>query len=74
MLRQLDDFAHLEAPHPATFNPGITQPEKETIRTLSQPEIHSSRAQRQSTVKEEVVVIRHAMGLNTSAQRVGMAL
>ena len=74
MLRQLDVFAHLEAPHPATFNLGITQPEKETIRTLSQPEIHSSRAQRQSTVLGEIAAIHCVMGLNTIAQRVVMAL
>ena len=74
MQHQLDVFVRLEAPQPVTFNPVITQPVKETTRTLSKPEIQSSRAQRQSTVKEEVVVIRHAMGLNTSAQRVGMAL
>ena len=35
MLRQLDVFAHLEAPHPATFNPGITQPEKETMNPVA---------------------------------------
>ena len=74
MQHQPDVFVHLEARHPAMFDLGITQPEKETTRTLSQREIPRSRAQRQSTVLEEAAAIHCAMGLNTIAQRVVMAL
>ena len=42
MQHQLDVFVRLEAPQPVTFNPVITQPVKETTRTLSKPEIQSS--------------------------------